>query len=549
MKVIFNPLSNQFEMVTDTKEIRAVVMDVLRDVPLGGGGGGLQDAPSNGSLYGRQDGVWTIVPEGVTDHALLSNLDYASAAHTGFQETLTFPLAANLGGTGVANLAGSTLTLGAATSITGGGTVALGGYTLTVPATGTAALLATANVFTVPQMVDGTTDAIQLRVQGHSTQTANLQTWEDSAGTVLGAFTLTKGLYIGSSPSSYTSALTIRGAWSTTTYGMMIDFEPSITIAAGYGGYGMYCNPSTVTINNGLWAGFSSGLTTLSITGNATYYGFYVAQPSTKSGAGTFGSQYGMYLGRLSKAVTNYGIHFEANTTVEGTSKYGIYINNISGAATNNFAIYTNAGLNRLGDQLSIVGSADRSQLVVTGFTTQTLPVAHLIDNTAETAAIRNVLQLEARSTGTVAANFGVGLPFYAETATNSTYQQQGRIYTYWIVAANTTRTAGMVGAVSDYNGERIGWNIQSDGSVALLGFFGVAPVVRPTALTTQLTTITHTAPTPDYAIQDFVDVSLGAGWAFASHDEANTTLSVIANLQTRVSEIETKLVSLGLLT
>ncbi len=40
------------------------------------------------------------------------------------------------------------------TTITGGGTLALGGYTLTVPATGTAALLATLNVFTVTQTID-----------------------------------------------------------------------------------------------------------------------------------------------------------------------------------------------------------------------------------------------------------------------------------------------------------------------------------------------------------------------------------------------------------
>lgn len=48
------------------------------------------------------------------------------------------------------------LTVGADTSITGGGTIALGGFTLTVPATGTAALLATANTFTANQSITGT---------------------------------------------------------------------------------------------------------------------------------------------------------------------------------------------------------------------------------------------------------------------------------------------------------------------------------------------------------------------------------------------------------
>ena len=57
--------------------------------------------------------------------------------------------------------ASSSLTLpNAATSITGGGTLALGGFTLTVPATGTVALLATANVFSAAQTITGGTFSI-----------------------------------------------------------------------------------------------------------------------------------------------------------------------------------------------------------------------------------------------------------------------------------------------------------------------------------------------------------------------------------------------------
>ena len=78
------------------------------------------------------------------------------------------------------------------------------------------------------------------------------------------------------------------------------------------------------------------------------------------------------------------------------------------------------------------------------------------------------------------------------------------------------------------------------------LGFFGAAPIVQPTELTDELTAITHTAPgTPDYAIQNLVQ---NTGFGFATADEGNTVLSVIANLQTRVNELETKLASLGLL-
>lgn len=79
------------------------------------------------------------------------------------------------------------------------------------------------------------------------------------------------------------------------------------------------------------------------------------------------------------------------------------------------------------------------------------------------------------------------------------------------------------------------------------LGFYNVIPVVRPTALTTQLTSLTHVAAgTPDYALQDLVQ---NTGFGFVTKDEGNTVLSVILNLQIRVAELETKLRALGLLT
>jgi hypothetical protein len=91
--------------------------------------------------------------------------------------------------------------------------------------------------------------------------------------------------------------------------------------------------------------------------------------------------------------------------------------------------------------------------------------------------------------------------------------------------------------------------DLNHDGSN--IGFFGTAPTTQQTALTAQLTSITHTAPTtPDYAIQDFVDVAGDGseGFSFKDKDEANTVLSVILNLQTRVQELEDKIKAYGLL-
>jgi hypothetical protein len=65
-------------------------------------------------------------------------------------------------------------------------------------------------------------------------------------------------------------------------------------------------------------------------------------------------------------------------------------------------------------------------------------------------------------------------------------------------------------------------------------------------AITAQFTTITHTAPgTPDYAIQDLTQTT---PWGFADHDEGNSVLKVIANLQTRVAALEAALKLMSLL-
>jgi hypothetical protein len=79
------------------------------------------------------------------------------------------------------------------------------------------------------------------------------------------------------------------------------------------------------------------------------------------------------------------------------------------------------------------------------------------------------------------------------------------------------------------------------------IGLFGASPGKRAAAMTTQLTQLTFTAPTADYAIQDFTDAVTGA-WAFKDHEEANTVLAVIANLQTRLAQLETYLKRQGLL-
>ena len=95
--------------------------------------------------------------------------------------------------------------------------------------------------------------------------------------------------------------------------------------------------------------------------------------------------------------------------------------------------------------------------------------------------------------------------------------------------------------ALNATNGTKIGTATSQK-----IGFWNATPVVQPTALTAQDTTITHTAPgVSDFIIQDLINTT---PFGFVTKDEGNTVLQVIANLQTRVSELETKLQSIGAL-
>jgi len=63
-------------------------------------------------------------------------------------------------------------------------------------------------------------------------------------------------------------------------------------------------------------------------------------------------------------------------------------------------------------------------------------------------------------------------------------------------------------------------------------------------AMTAQLTSITHTAPgTPDYAIQDLINSN---AYGFVTKDEGNTVLSVVLNLQARMAQVEAALEAAG---
>ena len=170
--------------------------------------------------------------------------------------------------------------------------------------------------------------------------------------------------------------------------------------------------------------------------------------------------------------------------------------------------------------------------------------VATFTSTAASSNAVTNALILSHEYSSAAAAGLGAGILFAIKSSTTAA-QSAGRLRALWYDATHATRQGDVVLSAYDYNGEREGLRVRADGSAPALAFYGGTPRTRAAAMTAQLTTITHTVPaTPDYNIQDFIDVAGDGsqGYAFTSRDEANSLLAVIANLQTRVQELENAL-------
>ncbi len=117
------------------------------------------------------------------------------------------------------------------------------------------------------------------------------------------------------------------------------------------------------------------------------------------------------------------------------------------------------------------------------------------------------------------------------------------RTITFGTGFATDTVFIGYYNAVSSIEFKHDGTVWQRTGQhhgLSTLAFYGGTPVPIGAALTTQLTSITHTSPgTPDYALQDLVQ---NTGFGFVTKDEGNTLLAVVLNMQVRMAEFEARL-------
>jgi len=133
------------------------------------------------------------------------------------------------------------------------------------------------------------------------------------------------------------------------------------------------------------------------------------------------------------------------------------------------------------------------------------------------------------------------GVYFYANQ--NHESGKLGSRVVIKVIADNSTT---LDNALIIHNDKRLEIEGDLDHNGSKVGFFGVTPTTRQTSLTSQLTTLTCSSPiTPDYNISDPINSN---AYGFASSDEFKTVMSIIANLQARVAELESKLRNYGLL-
>lgn len=365
------------------------------------------------------------------------------------------------GGTGVANA--GTLTNASNTTITGGGTLGLGGFTLTAPATGTAALLATANVFTIPQTVQGSTNARQLIVKANSTQslTNPLFQLQNSSGTAL---------------------LSITSNDATNVY---------IGVGAGVSNSGT----QNAAMGNGALGGASSG------SGNFALGSSALANATTCDANVAIGTDAGRYGTSMSSNMligNEAGLQLSGNNNVmigryagqltTGTVSDNVIIGFLAGRnlATGNNAnviIGPSAGSqsgHQGSNQLIVENSNSLRPLIYGSFSADTLT---FYATDAATAAVRTQTTRDYSSSGTPAAGFGSRDRVLLRSSTTDS-QLAAATDTLWATATHASFKARVLHQVGDAGGLREYLRGEASGTAALIGLYGAAAVAQKAAIT-----------------------------------------------------------------
>lgn len=219
-----------------------------------------------------------------------------------------------------------------------------------------------------------------------------------------------KPLTVTGTVTSGTRAFTVNAS-VTNTDG--IAFFPTVT--TNVSGTALITGQATLVPSTGL--GFLYGLLFIpslaSSSSNVTnLMGILARTDTAASYSGTIGSAYAIYAANPSKAGGTM------------TNVYGLYIESLT-SGTNNYAILTNSGLVQFGDQLAIVGSANRIQLLVRASGSQS---ARLVEHQASGGGFVSGVAANGRFINATNAGAPTGTPDNGTTVYDTT---NNRLYVY----------------------------------------------------------------------------------------------------------------------
>ena len=213
--------------------------------------------------------------------------------------------------------------------------------------------------------INGSTDQAQLLLMGNDTQTANIFEVQNSESDYLAGISNVGFMGLGGTVVDANNVLKIATTFSDPLSApAAIRLDPSLTITSN-NSTGIYGLRANVTVDPNEF-NVTGGVRGLSALTTATGIGGLV---SSLQGISTQVSNTGDAI-----VSAGYGLRIiSANNSGGGTigSLYGLYIEN-QNAGDASYSIYTNTGLNRLGDQLAVEGSSDRVQFILKANTSQT---------------------------------------------------------------------------------------------------------------------------------------------------------------------------------
>lgn len=363
----------------------------------------------------------------------------------------------------ITNAAASTLAL----NITAGKILTLtaaDSYTLTIPASLTVAGLAIANVFTNLQTITATNIVTGLQLTHNFIDNAAQN------------FTL-------NATSTYTPAALV------TTGSRLLNF---VGLINGSGGANASANFEGIVSDIRLAQ--TSGTWTTAI-GNrvilrqnldgpiTTLVGFDSSLVTSALGTGAITAYIGLRANSPSllgtATVTNaYGFRASNQGNAKMTNSFAYYIDAQSGSATQSYGIYqAGAGYNVFQDIIDQYGSSNRQQLVVRGFSTQTLGTA-IVEFLRTDAAAGVAAMLKLTTVGSLANGDGGSILLNGKSSTTAN-TAMGMIDYRWIDVTHATRKSSMRFYSYD-TAARLGLEIEASGTAAKLGFFGAGTIVQP---------------------------------------------------------------------